>query len=207
MAEKFFDHVYKAKTPKAVTEVYDRFAEGYDDAVTQGGYATPARLAALLARHVPAAATGPVLDFGCGTGLSGVAFAEAGFAHLHGCDPSAAMLAQAQKRGVYEKLWAFDLEAPPDAAVMRATYPVIAAVGVVSVGAAPAQVLHDLVEATRVGGHLIFSYNSHTLEDADYMTALETVLARDDITLIAREDGPHLPALGMISAVFLVHKQ
>lgn len=207
MADKFFDHVYEAETPEAVAKVYDRFADSYDDAVTEGGYATPARLAALLARHLPAAKNDVLLDFGCGTGLSGAALAEAGFAHIHGCDPSAAMLEEAKKRDVYERLWSYDLASPPDPDQLAAEYPVIAAVGVVSVGAAPADVLLDLVAATRPGGHLIFSYNSHTLDDAAYMAVLEGVLARDDITLIEREDGPHLPALDMTSAIFLLHRQ
>lgn len=207
MADKFFDQVYMAKTPEAVTDVYDRFADSYDDAVTQGGYVTPPRLAALLARHVPGAKDALILDYGCGTGLSGRAFVEAGFKRLHGCDPSPAMLAEAEKRGVYEKLWTFDLSAPPDPAEIAATYPVLAAVGVVSVGAAPAELLLDLIAATAPGGHFIFSYNSHTLEDAGYMAVLETVLGREDVALIEREDGPHLVEPAMTSAIFLIHKQ
>ena len=207
MADKFFDQVYKAKTPEAVTDVYDRFADRYDAAVTEGGYVTPARLAALLARHVPAAKDALLLDYGCGTGLSGAAFAEAGFTRLHGRDPSPAMLAEAEKRGVYEKLWSFDLDAPPAAETLAATYPGLAAVGVVSVGAAPADLLPDLMNATAPGGHFIFSYNSHTLEDAAYMAALDAVLGREDATLIEREDGPHLMEPAMTSAVFLIHKQ
>ena len=83
----------------------------------------------------------------------------------------------------------------------------LAAVGVVSVGAAPAELLDSLLEATRDGGHFVFSYNSHTLEDASYMNALERVLLAPGVTLIEREDGPHLPALGMTSAIFLLKKE
>lgn len=207
MGGKFFDHVYEAETPEEVAGVYDRFAGDYDAAVTENGYATPARLAALLARHVPQHLNDPILDYGCGTGLSGTAFADAGFSHIHGCDPSEGMLAEAKKRGVYEKLWHFPLLAPPAPEDLARHYPIIAAVGVVSVGAAPAELLLDLLASTRAGGHFVFSYNSHTLEDAAYMDVLGQVLNSPQVTLIQREDGPHLPALDMMSAVFLLRKE
>jgi hypothetical protein len=63
--------------------------------VTGAGYATPARLAEALAAHVPDR-TAPLLDFGCGTGLSGQALRAAGFTTLDGTDITPGMLEKAE---------------------------------------------------------------------------------------------------------------
>ncbi|MGR3468515.1 MAG: class I SAM-dependent DNA methyltransferase, partial [Shimia sp.] len=57
-------------------DVYTRWAGTYDAEVGGGGYQTPARIAAALREHARSDAL--VLDYGCGTGLSGAALAEAG---------------------------------------------------------------------------------------------------------------------------------
>jgi len=51
-------------------DVYADWAESYDADVTERGYVTPARIAEAL---MPLLADDdrPVLDYGCGTGLSG----------------------------------------------------------------------------------------------------------------------------------------
>lgn len=206
MGDGFFDHIYDAETPEEVQGVYDRFARDYDAAVTENGYATPARLAAMLSAKLPDMRDKPLLDFGCGTGLSGLALAAEGFAVIDGCDPSQAMIDQSRERGVYRHLWSYPLAQPPDPKDL-AEYPVFAAVGVVSVGAAPPDVLAYLIGALTKGSHLIFSYNSHTLEDETYMDALAAAKTDTSLKLLAEESGPHLPALGLTSTIYLFQSQ
>ena len=65
---------------------------------SEWGYATPPRVAMAL-RLAGANVEKGVLDYGCGTGLSGMALAAVGFQVIDGTDISPEMLSQAEGRG------------------------------------------------------------------------------------------------------------
>ncbi len=94
----FLDKTYKTSGDDAMQALYDDWADSYEAEVGENGYATPARLARALAQ-LSQDKSQPILDYGCGTGLSGQALAEEGFATIDGMDPSTGMLAQCRKRG------------------------------------------------------------------------------------------------------------
>jgi len=191
--------LWTQRSPEETRDLYTNWAATYDTDVTGAGYATPARLAEALAGHCPDLAA-PILDFGCGTGLSGRALNAAGFATLDGTDITPGMLEKAAGLGIYRKLWASQPgDAPPTG------YATIAAIGVVSLGAAPAGTLATLVGALSPGGLLGFSYNDATLADAGYMAALEA--AQADADLIHDAYGPHLPAKDMGCRVYVLRKR
>jgi predicted TPR repeat methyltransferase len=199
MTDKTFDpRLWTDRSPEETRELYTNWAATYDTDVSDAGYATPTRLSEALAAHVPDL-TAPVLDFGCGTGLSGQALHAAGFTTLHGTDITPDMLAKASDLGLYQKLWASDPGARPPSG-----YATIAAIGVVSLGAAPASTLATLLDALAPGGHFGFSYNDATLADPAYMAALDTAQASAD--LIHDAYGPHLPAKDMGSRVYVLRK-
>ncbi|MDH3453013.1 MAG: methyltransferase domain-containing protein, partial [Gammaproteobacteria bacterium] len=76
------------------------------------GYVTPGRCAQALADLAPDKSA-PLLDLGCGTGLSGEALRAAGFATLDGTDFSEEMLTLARaKPGLYRNLILGDLNNP-----------------------------------------------------------------------------------------------
>jgi len=84
MAENdFFDRIHGPATADDVVGLYDDWAERYDADVGGAGYVTPRRVAVALAGTVADTST-PVLDYGCGTGLSGVALSGAGFTRIDG---------------------------------------------------------------------------------------------------------------------------
>lgn len=112
MAEKFLDRAYGASTPEENKAMYDAWAASYDAEVGENGYATPGRLARALFRFLPDPGE-PILDYGCGTGLSGLALKLAGFELLDGIDPSPEMLDRARKTGAYRSLSLLDLAMPP----------------------------------------------------------------------------------------------
>ncbi|HEV7267181.1 MAG TPA: tetratricopeptide repeat protein [Falsiroseomonas sp.] len=93
-----------------VRELFDQYATRFDEDLQSSlGYRTPALLAALIeAAGIPPDGSRRVLDLGCGTGLSGVALRP--FAsRLVGLDLAPRMLAEAQKRGIYDALAEADL--------------------------------------------------------------------------------------------------
>lgn len=92
-----------------VRELFDGYAEGFDEALVQQlDYRTPQLLAGLL-DDAPGA-TLSVLDLGCGTGLCGPCLRPLA-ARLVGVDLSARMLDKARERGLYDALDCAELTA------------------------------------------------------------------------------------------------
>ena len=204
MARDFFDQVYRTTAQDAVETLYDDWASSYDDDVTGNDYRTPGRVAAALAAHLPARET-PVLDFACGTGLSGAALAAAGFTVIDGCDLSAPMLETARGRGIYRHLVKLAPDEAP--AVAPGNYGAIAAIGALSPGAAPAYYLDILLARLAPGGLLALSYNDHTLAEPDYTTRLAQAVKSGTVAERFREHGDHLVKLGSKSTVYILEKQ
>jgi len=144
------------------------------------------------------------LDFGCGTGLSGLALKATGFAQIDGTDISEEMLEKARGRGIYQHLWS---SAPGELAhVKRGDYPIIVATGVISLGAAPPETLDLLLSILPSGGFLAFSFNEATLADRAYTDRLDIAVLAPDIDMVFEAEGPHLPAKNMISAVYVLKR-
>ena len=203
MAQGFFDRAYATTAQDAIEDLYDDWAESYDADLTGNGYLTPGRCAAALAGQIDRR-DAPILDFACGTGLSGAALAAEGFTVIDGIDLSAAMLRTARARGHYRHLVKADPDQPPD--VTPGDYAAIAAVGAVSPGAAPAHYLDALLACLTPGGLLVLSYNDHTLDSPDYTARLERALDRGIVRERVREQGDHILALGSKSTVYVLEK-
>ncbi|MFQ1700819.1 class I SAM-dependent DNA methyltransferase [Loktanella agnita] len=182
--------------------LYAEWADRYEADVTARGYHTPARVTAAVKDHVKPNAT--ILDFGCGTGFAGQVLHDADFQNLHGTDVSPEMLEKASARGVYAKTW---LSNPGKLSFGRGAYPVIVAVGVIGLGAAPADTLGALVGKLNTGDLLAFSYNDPTLEDPAYTDALSTELGSGQAEIIFREHGPHLTDVGMGADVIILRRR
>jgi predicted TPR repeat methyltransferase len=203
MTQSFFDKVYSTTAQDAVEDLYDDWAATYDDDVSGNDYRTPARCAAALAEHLPDR-DAPILDFACGTGLSGAALAEAGFTAIDGVDLSEPMLEIARKRGIYRSLAKAEPGAPPDA--RPGDYAAIAAVGALSPGAAPPEYFETLLDCLAPGGLLVVSYNDHTLAEPAYTSRLEDAIARGAVRERFREHGDHIVKLGATSTVYVLEK-
>lgn len=181
--------------------VYADWADNYDADVESRGYRTPDRLAEALAAHVASGVE--ILDFGCGTGIGGAALRRAGFDTIDGTDVTAEMLEKAKARGIYRKTWH---SSPEDMGFATGTYPVIVAVGVISLGAAPPAILPALVAKLSSGGLLALSFNDPTLEDESYADVLDAEVAQGHVAVIFREHGAHLDTVGMGSDVMILRR-
>lgn len=202
MAGKFFDKVYKAVGDDANREIYDQWAESYEADVGNEGYETPSRIAAALANAAPDRSK-PVLDYGCGTGLSGAALAASGFSTIDGMDPSPGMLEKCRTRGLYRNLIELDLSKPIP--VAPGDYQAIAAVGVISTGAGPASLMEVLINLLPTGGFLTFSLNDHALADPEYPAGVQN-LKQSGHKMILENYGAHLPGLDMKSMIYIFEK-
>lgn len=195
----FLSKVYDLKGD-GVRDYYDKWADTYEAEVARNAYATPARCAEALA------ATGvekdtPILDFACGTGLSGEALKDAGFSVIDGMDISNEMLEKARAKGLYRTLTKVASDAPPP--VIQNAYRIITAIGAIGPGAAPADVISPLLQALPSGGLFVISLNDVALQQPEFLTALANIR---DITQISCARGPHLPGIDVQSTVYVYAK-
>ena len=202
MSNTFLDKVYKVKGAEETRTLYDAWSASYEDEVGQNGYATPGRCAKALAQAVDDTSR-PILDFGCGTGLSGLALTLSGFTTIDGVDLSKDMLAQAEAKELYRSLHQIEADGPlPDAT----EYAAICAIGVIGAGAAPLSLLDKLFEALTPGAYLCFSFNDHTLADPSFEARVQDLIASGAARENTREYGDHLPGLNINSVVYVLQK-
>jgi len=200
MTKKFLDRVYKLSTPEETRQLYDDWSGSYDAETSGQGYATPARLAEALARHA-VDKSAAVFDFGCGTGLSGVALHAEGFSTIDGADLSADMLKGATDKNVYRNLWQVEADDP-----IATGYDIIAAAGVISVGAAPIEFFDLLLGALNAGGLFALSFNDHALAEPQFEGKLRARVTDGSARLLFQEYGTHLPGIGLKSNVYVLEK-
>jgi len=193
MTSNTLDRVYQTSGDADLREVYDEWALDYDRDLAESGYLTPGRVAETLAALVEDRTT-PILDYACGTGLSGAALAEQGFTTIDGADLSAKMLEVAEGLKVYRQLYLVE----PDQGVLPqiAEYGVITAVGAISKGAAPAVVYDGVLDMMQPGALLIISLNDLSLADAEYGSLVPASVSAGKARVLSEEHGPHLAKYG-----------
>ena len=202
MTTTYLDKIYSADSAD-LRPFYAQWAQSYDQEVGENGYVTPLRIAEALARHVKDLSI-PILDYGCGTGVSGQAFQEVGFLTIDGVDISAEMLEVAAQKKIYRRLEVFAPESGPN--VKLGAYQIIAAVGVIGAGAAPLAVLDKMMALLAPKGLLVFSFNDHTLEDPAYDGLVEDYVNQGQAVLHLKEYGDHLPKQKINSNIYILEK-
>lgn len=205
MAEKgFLDSVYAISDVRDTRQLYDRWAASYNREIKANGYVTPRRCATALA-ELAGDHDAPLLDIGCGTGISGMAMAAVGFSVIDGCDLSAAMLEKAARHDrLYRQLWQVDPDNPLDFAPEDYRY--ISAVGVIASGHAPAATIGAVLEKLPSNGLFVFSLNDHTLEDAAFEAEIDRLVAEGMAAIRYRDYGDHLPGIGLKSLVIILER-
>lgn len=201
--KRFLDKAYGIDRPELTQALYADWSESYDAEVRDNGYVTPERCAKALA-HCASALDAPLLDVGCGTGLSGAAFRQAGFTCIDGCDFSPQMLDQAKAKNVYRSLMHTSAEEPFP--FKAGAYTHMAAVGVLLPGHAPATMITDILRLLPKNGLFVFSLNDHALEDESYQWTINSHYDCGTAAVEFKEHGTHLPKAGMRSMVYVLRK-
>lgn len=159
------DMVYAARTDGELAAAYAAWSNAYDVETAASGYCLPFVIAAWVARHVPKGEA-PLLDAGCGTGLSGPYLAALGYPVIEGLDFSEEMLALAKARGGYDSLTRARLgDALPWG---DGHFQAVFSTGVYTAGHAPASSFDELARITRRGGAIIFTVRDVVLEDGGF---------------------------------------
>jgi predicted TPR repeat methyltransferase len=163
-----------AKSSQEVAEIYDNWAEDYEQRILSYGYATPAVTAWFFGRYVRPEDETMVLDAGAGTGLMGEILAPLGYHDLIGIDISQKMLEFARTKGVYKKLRQMELGGHLD--LPTDTFSAVVSTGVFAAGHAPPESFEELIRTTKPDGHVIFSVRTDVYVDGgfkDKQAALE----------------------------------
>lgn len=147
-----------------VRALFDGYAPGFDKALTEGlSYRAPEMLfGAVQAAHAGARMKfGSVLDLGCGTGLGALPFRP--FSDwMVGIDLSAAMLAQARAKGLYDRLIESEVLAfLAGEAKIGAHYHLVLAADVFMYFDDLAPMLKATARVLASPGHLAFSVETH----------------------------------------------
>lgn len=158
-----------------VRALFDGYAPGFDKALTEGlGYRAPDLLFnAVQAAHAGARMKfGSVLDLGCGTGLAALPFRP----HsdwMVGVDLSAAMLAQARQKGLYDRLIEAEVQHYlTNEAKIGAHYHLVLAADVFMYFDDLGPVLKATAQVAAPAGQLVFSVETH---DGDGVLLRETL--------------------------------
>ena len=202
MAKSYLKDVYDGGTNDS-RELYASWAATYDKEVQKNGYVTPERVANAL-RDVVTDQSEFILDYGCGTGLSGSALQAVGFENIDGLDVSQEMVNLAEKKSIYKNLRVFDpsskIPVHPD------QYKIITAIGVIGAGAAPLQTFDSLFALLPPNGLFAFSFNDHTLSDPNYEKKVKQCLSSGSASILHKSYGNHLPKANLKSNIYILKK-
>ena len=195
---------YKITNPDEAQEFYQGWAEGYEAEVALNEYITPQRCAEALIRHA-AAPWAPIMDLGCGTGVSGLALKAAGFECIDGYDFSPAMLDKAAEKSLYRDLRIADLSKPLE--IAEGVYQNAAAIGCVTPECMPPTVLDEILSKLPQGGALAFSVNDRSAADGTITGRIMTLTDCGAADLVFKEYGEHLPGIGLKATVYVLKKR
>ena len=197
----FFSEAYQTKTQKDINSLYSSWASSYDDELKQMGYFSPKRCALALKRFVSLQT--PILDFGCGTGLSGVALKKAGFSKIFASEINNNMRSIAQEKNIYETFYETNYKNPFP---KNKKFYAINAVGVISSGAGPPSLLKTSMNYLKTDGFICFSYNDHTLSVKSYMDVILELKDSGQVKEVFCEHGDHLKSKLIGSTVYILQK-
>ena len=206
--QKFVLRSTSAKSAEENKNVYNEWAETYDQDLNSPDqeYVAPTLVAqAVLAANGNIA--GEILDAGCGTGLSGVALAQAGAKTIDGIDLTPAMLKVAEKTGVYRHLAPADLskEIPKTS---DASYYVVTCVGTLTYGhVGPVPALREFVRVTKGGGIVVATVLDTIWEDGGYKAEVDKLEGEGLVEIVGAESQEYRKGAGVRARILVLKKK
>ncbi|WP_417513743.1 class I SAM-dependent DNA methyltransferase [Minwuia sp.] len=146
----------------SLSESYNSWSESYDADLSAMGYRYPFMVAGTLGRFVPDLGS-RILDAGCGSGMIGQALSLVGYRNIVGIDISDGMLRMAATKACYIELRKEQLG--ERLGFSDAEFDTIVSSGVMTVGHAPPECLHELARVVKSGGHFVVTIVREAWED------------------------------------------
>ncbi|KAJ5334143.1 hypothetical protein MYU51_004601 [Penicillium brevicompactum] len=188
--ELYLGQARASGSTKDCMALYDRWAETYDEEVTDEAqnYVAPVLVAQAAIRYGLSKGTtdSVVLDAGCGTGLVGVALGATKAKAIDGIDLSLPMLAVARKTGVYRDLSVADMNAP--IAKADETYDVVSCVGTFTLGhVGPNPALRELIRVTKTKGIVVSTILEEIWVPGGFQAEVEKLKAEGLVKVVTDE--------------------
>lgn len=159
--------ILTAASTDELMEVYDGWADRYDrELLEDWGYTSPQKAVQLLLDAMGSPEL-TVLDAGCGTGLVGVLLKEAGMSSLTGIDYSPGMLAEAEKKGVYDALHTMDMNRP--LTLPSDSFDAVTCIGTFTSTHVKPEAVKELARVTRSGGVLVFTVRDDYWQSTNFI--------------------------------------
>lgn len=159
--------ILTAASTNELMQVYDGWAARYDrELLEDWGYTSPQKAVHLLLEAM-ASNDLAVLDAGCGTGLVGVLLKEAGISSLTGIDYSPGMLAEAERKGVYDTLHTIDMNNP--LTLPSDSFDAVTCIGTFTSTHVKPQAVTELARVTRSGGVLVFTVRDDYWQSTNFV--------------------------------------
>ena len=159
--------ILTAASTDELMEVYDGWADRSDrELLEDWGYTSPQKAVQLLLDAMGSPEL-TVLDAGCGTGLVGVLLKEAGMSSLTGIDYSPGMLAEAEKKGVYDALHTMDMNLP--LTLPSDSFDAVTCIGTFTSTHVKSEAVKELARVTRSGGVLVFTVRDDYWQSTNFI--------------------------------------
>jgi predicted TPR repeat methyltransferase len=170
----FVDEAYHLEDEAGMVEFYRKWAEDYDhQMLDELGYTSPAMLAAQLRDYLPDK-NAEIFDIGCGTGLTCMPLAAAGYENLDGIDLSPDMVRVAAQRGIYRELLLGDVNQQLERD--DASYDGVISTGTFTHGHVGPEPLGEIFRILRPGGILACTVHKDLWETMGFDAAFEALV-------------------------------
>lgn len=185
--------------------LYKEWATSYNSDLPADVYIAPT-LTAKEALKIDSSATGSILDAGCGTGLVGEVLARGGAKSIDGLDLSPAMLTEAGKTGVYQKLFLGDLTRAVDIADER--YDIVTCAGTFTHGhVGPSPALREFIRIVKMdGGVVIATIIDSIWESGGFKQEIETMEAECLVKIVSADIIDYVQARGDHAVLIVLEK-
>jgi predicted TPR repeat methyltransferase len=182
------DDAYNLVTPSDSRELYAQWASTYDKTfIEDNKYVYPAKIAEVLAKHMPADGSSNVIDIGCGTGAVGEEIARTRpRSVIDGVDISPEMLSVAASkklqdgRKIYTQLHEADLTSPINFA--RNHYDYFVSAGTFTIGHLGARELINAISVCKAGATIVAGVNQQHWKETDFASTIADAVDSKIIT-------------------------
>jgi len=189
---EFVEQAYRLQDEAGMVEFYRKWAEDYDrQMLDQLGYISPTKIAQQLSEYLTSSEAS-VLDLGCGTGLTGVYLAAAGYLNLDGIDLSADMIRVAGQRRIYRELVVGDINQALEPA--DASYDGVVSTGTFTHGHVGPQPLDEIFRILKPGGILACTVHDELWESMGFRAKLCALVDAGIASCLSRKMGSYYHA-------------
>ena len=187
----YLRRAYALDGAPAAQELYDQWANAYDNDLNAMDYQSPQRAVEAVLRHLNHDNDKEVtiLDAGCGTGMVGTCFASSSLQSrfvIDGLDLSEGMLAVSRKKNVYRHLDVANLDEPLKQ--QEGAYNVVTCVGTLTKGHVGPKVFREFVRVTARGGLVVATVHNDVWVSGGYEKEVEDLRAAAVVDVLSTDE-------------------